>query len=56
MNKAINILLDWPEDQQLGKFIEIELDNGRSIRIGKWTKRDDGLLSLRITELPKGDK
>ena len=44
---AINIILDWT-DAQNPIFVEIEIDSGKSIRIGKHIKRKDGLHSIRI--------
>jgi len=29
-------------------FVEVEDDRGRSIRLGDWVERDDGLWALRI--------
>ena len=45
---AINIIID-DGDCQNPIFVEIETDDGRSIRIGTRTTRDDGLTSIRIT-------
>ena len=53
MNKAINIIFDGPPNHTPGRFVEVELDNGQSIRIGEWIERDDNLWSLRITKLPE---
>ena len=52
--QPINIIFDGPPSHISGRFIEVELDDGRSIRVGKWIERSDGLWKLRITELPKG--
>ena len=35
-----------------GRFVEIETDDGKSIQVGEWRKRPDGLWALRISELP----
>lgn len=50
--KPINLILDGPPGPESGRFIEIETDDGKSIRLGGWHPRPDGLWSLRITELP----
>jgi hypothetical protein len=52
MNQPINIIFDGPPDEQ-AVFVEVETDDGKSINVGKWRERDDGLWALRITELPK---
>jgi len=51
---AINIIFDGPPGPTTfsGRFIEVETDDGRSINVGEWIERDDGLWALRITELP----
>lgn len=47
--EAINIVFDGPPDHQAGRFVEVETDEGRSIGVGQWVERADGLWSLRIT-------
>jgi hypothetical protein len=32
-----------------GQFVEVEDQDGRSIRVGKWLQRDDGYWALRIS-------
>lgn len=53
----INIILDGPPGPEGGRFVEVETDDGKSISVGQWIERDDGLWSLRIAQLPhdKGD-
>ncbi len=50
--KAINIIFDGPPGPESGQFVEVETDDGKSINCGEWIELDDGLWSLRITELP----
>jgi hypothetical protein len=50
--RAINIIFSGPPSPTPGLFVEVEDDEGRSIRCGEWLERDDGLWSLRISELP----
>ena len=52
----INIIFDGPPGPNAGRFIEVETDDGKSINIGEWKRREDGLWSLRITILPRGEK
>jgi len=52
MSKAINIIFDGPPSHKSGRFVEVETDDGKSISVGKWRERKDGLWALRITELP----
>lgn len=42
----IDIVCTEPGPEQ--KFVEVEDDEGRSIKIGEWIKRDDGFWALRI--------
>ena len=46
--EAINVVFDGPPGPTAGRFVEVETDDGRSIRAGEWIKRDDGLWALRI--------
>lgn len=52
MGKPINIIFDGPPSHESGRFVEVETDDGASINSGEWSEREDGLWSLRITELP----
>ena len=54
--QPISILFDGPPGPVCGRFVEVELDDGRSINAGEWTKRPDGMWALRITELPVVDE
>ena len=53
MNKPINIIFDGPPSHESGRFVEVETDDGKSINVGEWIERSDGLWALRIVELPK---
>jgi hypothetical protein len=44
----INIVFDGPPGPEGGRFVEIEDAAGRSITLGEWIERDDGLWTLRI--------
>jgi len=50
--QAINIVFDGPPGHDAGRFVEVETDDGFSIKCGEWFQRPDGLWSLRIDELP----
>ena len=53
MSRApINIIFDGPPGPEAGRFVEVETDDGKSITIGEWAERSDGLWARRITELP----
>lgn len=53
MIEAINIVLDGPPGgPEGGRFVEVELDDGKSIRIGDWGQKPDGYHYLRIAGLP----
>jgi hypothetical protein len=45
--KAINIVFDGPPGPEAGRFVEVETDDGESIKIGEWGERPDGLWALR---------
>jgi len=47
---AINIIFDGPPSHESGRFVEVETDDRRSIGVGQWIEREDGLWALRITE------
>jgi hypothetical protein len=49
--KAISIIFDGPPGPEPVRFVDVETDAGKSIKIGEWLKRDDGFWALRITEL-----
>jgi len=53
MDQPINIIFDGPPGPEAGRFVEVETDEGKSINIGGWVERPDGLWALRITNLPK---
>jgi hypothetical protein len=46
--QALNVILDGPPGPEAGRFIEIETDDGRSIRAGEWYQRPDGYWALRL--------
>lgn len=52
-DKPINIVFDGPPGPEGPRFIEVETDDGNSIRIGEWIETNAGCWALRITELPK---
>lgn len=49
--EAINIIFDGPPSHESGRFVEVELDSGESIKIGEWRQKGN-FWALRITELP----
>ncbi len=51
--KAINIIFDGPPGPTAGRFVEVETDDGTSLKVGEWIERKDGYWALRITELPE---
>ena len=51
-SEPINIVFDGPPGPVAGRFIEVETDEGFSVRVGEWVKRSDGWWSLRIESLP----
>lgn len=49
MNSHIDIVFDGPPGSEGGRFIEVEDEHGRSIRLGEWVERVDGYWVLRVT-------
>jgi hypothetical protein len=50
--EAINIVFVGPPGPMAGRFIEVETDDGHSLRIGQWLERPDGYWALRIDNVP----
>lgn len=50
---AINVVFDGPPGPEGPRFIEVEADDGCSIRVGEWQERPDGNWALRIAALPR---
>jgi len=46
---ALNIIFNGPPGPEGGRFIEVETDDGHSVRAGEWSQRPDGHWRLRIT-------
>jgi hypothetical protein len=44
----IDIVFDGPPGPEGPRFVEVEDEQGRSIKIGEWVQRDDGYWVLRI--------
>ena len=47
--ETIDIVFDGPPGPESGRFVEVERD-GKSIRLGEWVQRRDGLWALRIPD------
>lgn len=52
MSEPINIIFDGPPSHESGRFVEVETDDGKSVSVGEWVERPDGMWALRITALP----
>ena len=48
MTAYIDIVFDGPPGPVPGRFVEVENDQGASIRVGEWIDRGDGYWALRI--------
>lgn len=46
--EAVNVVFDGPPGPNPPHFVEVETDDGRSVRVGEWIERDDGMWALRI--------
>lgn len=51
---AVGVVFDGPPRPGDGRFVEVEDDGGKSISVGKWVLRSDGLWALRISDPPTG--
>lgn len=48
MSAYIDVVFDGPPGPQSGRFVEVEDDEGRSIKFGEWIQRRDGYWILRF--------
>jgi len=52
----IDVVFDAPPGPESGRFVEVEDPAGRSIRVGEWIDRGNGLWALRIPrEAPRAE-
>jgi len=51
MGKPINIIFDGPPGHDAPCFVEVETDDGKSIKIGEWIQKGN-YWALRITAMP----
>lgn len=49
--EALHFVFDRPPGHEPARFIEVEAPDGRSVRVGEWRHRPDGLVELVITPL-----
>lgn len=47
-SRIIDVVFDGPPGPDAPRFIEVEDEQGRSIRYGEWLERDDGAWVLRV--------
>lgn len=45
--RTVDVVFDGPPSHESGRFVEVEQD-GKSINLGEWVKRPDGMWALRI--------
>ena len=45
---TINIIFDGPPGPEGPRFIEVEDEHGRSVRVGRWVESRGGLWSLQL--------
>lgn len=46
--KLVDIVFDGPPSHVSGRFVEVEDQDGKSIRAGKWIHRSDGYWALQL--------
>lgn len=47
--RHVNVVFDGPPGQDSPRLIEVEDENGRSLRLGEWVRAPDGRWHLRFT-------
>ncbi|NEU14030.1 hypothetical protein G3T14_18115 [Methylobacterium sp. BTF04] len=45
---ALHVVFDGPPGPQAGRFVEVETPDGKSVDVGQWHARADGLWELRL--------
>lgn len=50
-SEFFDIVFDGPPGPESGRFVEVEDDQGRSVRLGEWVQRSDGFWALRLRSL-----
>jgi hypothetical protein len=45
----VDIVFDGPPGPESGRFVEVENQHGRSVNVGEWIHRPDGVWALRIS-------
>lgn len=48
MTDHIDIVFDGPPAHESGRFVEVEDASGKSINVGEWIDRGNGLWALRL--------
>lgn len=51
----VDIVFDGPPSHESGRFVEAEDNSGRSVKVGEWIDRGNGLWALRIRDTDIGD-
>lgn len=54
MYEEIHIVFDGPPSHQSGRFVEVETADGKSVSVGEWRERPDGLWALVIQRVKEG--
>ena len=53
--KFIDIVFDGPPGPESGRFLEVNDETGKGIKIGEWVDHGDGCWSLRIPHMDLED-
>lgn len=48
MRRPLHVIFDGPPSHESGRFVEVETPEGRSVGVGDWVERPDGLWALII--------
>lgn len=52
MSAHTDVVFDGPPGPESGRFVEVEDDSGKSVRLGEWHQRGDGYWVLRLQGSP----
>lgn len=47
--RLVDIVFDGPPSHVAGRFVEVEDTQGRSVKVGEWIERENGMWALRLT-------
>lgn len=49
---SLNIIFDGAPGATSGRFVEVEDETGKSVNVGTWSERENGMWALTIKQAP----